>query len=246
MWKCVKTQEGSRESTGGEFGLLGHHYSYCATVSKFSHIVLCVFLLMQCLSKLLLTVELLRSLGLSAIYDLFCTRVNCSDVCLNKMKLHNVWNSVLSCRLLNNLAWGPRALWESGLPHMDRTSHAIWPQAKKKKREINISSQASETLRTCLTPWQHAVERRLPCKPIGSLQSPTLPGDKSSQAPTYALLSGPCSPSARGPRPSPCNLSLPSLCCSNSTAVSIVNGYCYEWGPLLLFFSLASPGQADG
>lgn len=35
-----KLRREAGESTKGKFGLLGHHYSYCVTVSKFTHIVL--------------------------------------------------------------------------------------------------------------------------------------------------------------------------------------------------------------
>lgn len=132
MWKCVKTQEGSRESTGGKFGLLGHLYSYCVTVSKFTHIVLYFCW---------------RGADLVNYHSLWCCYAVCSSTIFrdqNKgscpphphmliLRTFRENTPALNNKHLNNWARGRKVLWESGSPHMDRTSHAVWPQAKKEK-----------------------------------------------------------------------------------------------------------------
>lgn len=127
----------------------------------------------------------------------------------------------------NKSCWAADSLitWREATRHCERMARFTWTghhtlsDHRQEKREINISLQASETPRASLMPRQHALETRASCKPIGSLQSPTLPSDNPSLAPTHTLLSGPGSPSARSPGPSPCNPFAPQslqqqqLCC---------------------------------
>lgn len=68
---------------------------------------------------------------------------------------------------------------------------------KKRNQYFFTGLGDSECLLNAPTTCSRALS--VSCKPIGSLQSPTLPGDRPSQAPTHTLLSGPCSPNARSP-----------------------------------------------
>lgn len=118
---------------------------------------------------------------------------------------------------------------------MDGASHTVWPWARKKRNQyffagLRDSEGSSNTPTTCFreahglwTYWISAISN--------SAWRQALPGP-----PLILYCLATAVPVHVAPCPSPCNLSLPSLYSSNSTAVSIVNGYCYEWGPLLLFF----------
>lgn len=104
---------------------------------------------------------------------------------------------------------------------------------KKKEKSIFLC-RPQRPRRARLTPRQHALESRTAywiSAISNSAWRQALPGP-----PLILYCLATAVPVHVAPCPSPCNLSLPGLSSSNSTAVSIVNGYCYEWGPLLLFF----------